>query len=158
MRCYENASSSIWLTSNASAVSAPSTVYERPVGIWLEIVGFWFLICLAFILLAEYSNANLTLGFISSILIVLMGAWMLGTPIVIHTANTSIYTQNSTYDNSSIPTTNISYFYIDKNQTNVYKYTPIYTPIFNFNQILGIIFMLVGVLLAFRYSAKFQGK
>jgi len=113
---------------------------------YLEVVGFWGLICLIMFALAEYSRKNVTIGIIGGVLLVLLGAWLLAEQIQIKTGESTIITQNiTTAANGSI-----TYSPSVVTQTNTY--TGATAGFFNLNQTLGIIFMLIGLWAAFKYS------
>jgi hypothetical protein len=120
-------------------------------GVYFEVIGFWALICLCMIAWAEINKYNVTIGLIAGVLLILMGVWLLGNSILIKTGTTGGVCQASNSTNFGSNTTNFTQL----NTSSFNTYTPVQTPIFNFNQILGVIFSLVGVWVGIRYALRF---
>lgn len=120
---------------------------------YLEVVGFWGLICLAMFYIAEWKNKNVAIGFIGAILLVILGVWLAGNPIEIKTGETSSLSQTS-IANHSID--NMTYTPTSGSETKVSVYTAVSAGFFNLNLSLGMVFMLVGVIAAFKYAFNFK--
>ena len=120
---------------------------------YLEVVGFWGLICLAFFYIAEWKNKNVTIGLIGSILLVVLGIWLVGNPIEIKTGETSSLIQTS-IANSSV--SNITYTPTSGSEIKSNVYSAVSAGFFNLNLSLGLVFMLIGVLAGFKYAFAFK--
>lgn len=119
----------------------------------LEIAGFWGLICLVMFYIAEWKNRNVAIGLIGGILLVLLGAWLLGDPLQIKTGESLSLSQTS-IANMSDP--NLTYTPTSGSETKSNIYTPVIAGFFNLNLSLGIIFMLVGIMACYRYAMQFK--
>lgn len=156
IRCQENATNTVWTNSNGTAISGATIIVQRPTGVYLEIIGFLALICLAMFFMAETSQANLAVGMVGGVILVIVGAWALTVPIIIHTGDIATFSNNSTLNSSGLNITNLTTNVFMQNKTTTYVYTPIYVQGFPFNQIFGMIMILVGLLASFRYALAFK--
>lgn len=117
---------------------------------YLEVVGFWGLLCLIMFFLAEWKNRNVTVGMIAAFLLVLLGSWLLAEQIQIKTGESTIVNSTiTTYPNGTVvtPPSTIA-------QSNTY--TPATAGFFNLNQTLGVVFMLVGIWAGMKYGLEFK--
>lgn len=119
----------------------------------LEVVGFWGIICLVGFFVAEWKKRNVAIGFISAVLLVVLGLWLIAEPVQIQTGTTQ-YSSQSYFLNTSIA--NSSYIPLSGNVTQINVYTTINASFFNFNQTLGMVFTLLGVLASFKYAFNFR--
>lgn len=112
---------------------------------YLEVVGFWGLVCLAMFIVAEWKPHIKAIGIIGAVLLILLGAWLLAEQIQIKTGETTLISQNITTANG---TTNYSQIAVAQSNT----YTAATAGFFNLNQTLGIVFCLVGLWAGFKYA------
>jgi hypothetical protein len=113
---------------------------------YLEVVGFWGLLCLIMFFMAEWKNRNVTIGIIASFLLVLLGAWLMAEQIQIKTGESTLI--NSTI--VTYPNGTVSSLPGSEQQTNTY--TAAVGGFFNLNQTLGIVFMLLGAWAGHKYA------
>lgn len=113
---------------------------------YLEIVGFWALICLAMFFMAEWKKGNAIIGLIGAALLITLGAWMMAEQIQIKTGESTIISQNIT----TLANGSLTYSPSVIAQTNTY--TAATGGFFNLNQTIGVVLMLIGIVAGFRYA------
>jgi hypothetical protein len=116
---------------------------------YLEVLGFWGLLCLAGFVVSEWKGRNVTIGIISAVLLVLLGAWLLAEPVEIKTGENTLATQ-SYFMNVSTP--NSSYIPQSGNSVQTNVYSSVSATFFIFNQALGAVFVLIGLWAGYKYA------
>jgi hypothetical protein len=119
---------------------------------YLEVVGFWGILCIIGFFLAEWKAGNVTVGIVSSVALILLGAWLMAEQIQIKTGETI------TTNQSSATLLNGTTIYPPTLQTTTNTYTYATAGFFNLNQTLGIIFMLVGGWAGLKYAFEFKSR